>query len=91
MRLIDADALIHKFNYADGDTEDERVWCATMRRMIKEQPTAYDIDKVVEEIEVNGKCVGIDCPVKYCWDCEESVISIKKAIEIVKEQLKENK
>lgn len=42
MRLIDADELIKKFKYSDAHTEDENVWCATFRRMIKEQPTVDD-------------------------------------------------
>ena len=82
MRLIDGDALIQKFNYADGDTEDERVWCATMRRMIKEQPTAYDIDKVVEELE--NECISPN-------DYPGYVVDLEKAIEIVKQGKEQNK
>lgn len=51
MRLIDADDFIKKFSYAKANTEDENLMCATVRRMIKEQPTVFDVDKVVEQLE----------------------------------------
>lgn len=51
MRLIDADEFIKKFRYAEADTEDEKIMCATVRRMIKEQPTAFDAEKVVKLLE----------------------------------------
>ena len=72
MRLIDADELIKKFKYSDTHTEDENVWCATFRRMIKEQPTAYSIDKVVEELERLHK------------ECDGRTYAYQRAIEIVK-------
>ncbi len=51
MRLIDADEFIKKFRYAEADTEDEKIMCATVRRMIKEQPTAFDAEKVIALLE----------------------------------------
>lgn len=51
MRLIDADEFIKKFRYAEADTEDEKNMCATVRRMIKEQPTAFDAEKVIKQLE----------------------------------------
>lgn len=50
-RLIDADDFIKKFNYAKANTEEENIMCATVRRMIKEQSTAFDVDKVVERLK----------------------------------------
>lgn len=50
-RLIDADEFIKKFSYAKANTEEENTMCATVRRMIKEQPTAFDVEKVIEELE----------------------------------------
>lgn len=47
-RLIDADDFIKKFNYAKANTEEENIMCATVRRMIREEPTAFDLDEVVE-------------------------------------------
>ena len=51
MRLIDADEFIKKFRYAEANTEDEKIMCATVRRMIKEQPTAFDAEKVIALLE----------------------------------------
>ena len=45
MRLIDADALIEYVNRRYDLCSDE------LRMMIEEQPTAYDVDKVVAELE----------------------------------------
>ena len=51
MRLIDADDFIKKFRYAKANTEEENIMCATVRRMVKEQPTAYDVEEVVKELK----------------------------------------
>lgn len=45
MRLIDADAFCDKF---DPDT----VIGNTMRKIIEGEPIAYDVDKVVERLEM---------------------------------------
>lgn len=50
-RLIDADKFIKKFNYAKANTEEENIMCATVRRMIREEPTAFDLDEVVEQLK----------------------------------------
>lgn len=88
MRLIDADEFIKKFRYAEANTEDEKIMCATVRRMIKEQPTAFDVEKVVREFR--------DLKMRYYLtiantgdadkDCAylNIVNAIDKAIEIVK-------
>lgn len=49
-RLIDADEFIKKFSYAKANTEEENIMCATVRRMVKEQPTVFDVEKVVEQL-----------------------------------------
>ena len=51
MKLIDADDFIKKFSYAEANTEEENTMCATVRRMVKEQPTAFDVEKVLEKLE----------------------------------------
>lgn len=51
MRLIDADEFIKKFSYAKANTEEENIMCATVRRMVKEQPTAFDVEKVLDELK----------------------------------------
>lgn len=48
MRLIDADALIEAFKVKSG------IWTETSKYLIKvieKQPTAYNLDAVVEELE----------------------------------------
>ena len=78
MRLIDADKLIediHKRNYID------KALSEIFETIIDEQPTAYDVDKVVERLEKeknpnyreDGSLMG-----------ERAAIEIDKAIEIVK-------
>lgn len=77
MRLIDADRLLKDWNgnireYGSGfskrqDTVD----------IIKRQPTAYDVDKVVEELEMNSLNFGtVTLPAHY--------VRLNDAIEIVK-------
>lgn len=90
MRLIDADEFIKKFRYAEADTEDEKIMCATVRRMIKEQPTSFDVENVVsklEQLKLGGACE--DCGYceyfNECWDGDMSEEhAIDMAIEIVK-------
>lgn len=45
MRLIDADALIEALNNSGVQFD------AEVNRIILEQPTAYDVEKVLEELE----------------------------------------
>lgn len=83
-RLIDVDALIEALNNSDAQFD------AEVNRIILEQPTAYDVDRVVEnlkEIEVGGycrhKCKSYDWSVGACQgDCEDYIKS--EAIDIVK-------
>ena len=50
----------------------------TVLRIIKEQPTAYSVDKVVEELELHSFELGTDTlPVHY--------VRLNEAIEIVKQ------
>ena len=83
MRLIDADKLLEETrrdrDYArkNGfmDMYYER---QTLIDRIKAQPTAYDIDKVVEELELHSFELGTDTlPVHY--------VRLNDAIEIVKQ------
>lgn len=59
MRLIDVDELLKTFNVnSDGrripekdcDNFDITISLKEIKRIIREQPTAYDVDKVVEEL-----------------------------------------
>lgn len=77
MRLIDADKLIENINeiYKGYMTDESGCVPYDFERIVDEQPTAYDIDKVVEELE------SIECASgayeRKCW--------LDKAIEIVKQ------
>ena len=82
MRLIDADKLIHALcrDYTTGKK--------TLGQVIDEHPTAFDVDKVVEQLEevekimtspVTEDCFGEECRASDCTIC-----LISKAIEIVK-------
>lgn len=87
-RLIDADDFIKKFNYVKANTEEENIMCATVRRMIKEQPTAFDVDKVVERLKELKMRYYLtiantgDKDKDYAY--ENIANTIDKAIEIVK-------
>lgn len=84
MRLIDADAFKDNFKAKTGIGR-------TMRNIIDEQPTAYDVDKVVERLEdkalehaMNGQQFGEDG--FFSHEEEEQAIKqgIEEAVEIVK-------
>lgn len=79
-RLIDADKIIDSLGNSDMDF--------AIGAVIDEQPTVFDIDKVVEQLEevekimtspVTKDCFGEECRASDCTVC-----LINKAIEIVK-------
>ena len=79
MRLIDADILIKNLNYLytknhiPADMRAKEILTTIM-----EQPTAYDIDKIIEELELHSFELGTDAlPVHY--------VRLNDAIEIVKQ------
>ena len=82
MRLIDADALIEAMKKTESEYENAMTcpsWWSAFN-VISEQQTAYDIDKVVEELEkatqyikINGKPTSV------------KAIHPVQAIEIVKQ------
>ena len=81
MRLIDADKLIEltqkdmKYAFDNGflDMAFER---EHLIKVIRNQPTAYDIDKVIDELELHSFELGTDTiPVHY--------VRLNEAIEIV--------
>ena len=101
MRLIDADLLkenISKWLKPSKPDETEMIDVAdalvsTMME-IDEQPTAFDVDKVVEQLEDIKRnkyraCQDVICEdCKYSEDCcdgdESDKLALEKAIEIVK-------
>ena len=89
MRLIDAD-LLKKNCKCTGEFEDnfKCVSLSELAKVIDNQPTAFDVDKVVEQFEevekamtspVTEDCFGEECRASDCTIC-----IISKAIEIVK-------
>jgi len=94
MRLIDADELEGHIKILGiwDEVENKDVFTNDIKdailKLIDAQPTAYDPDKVVEQLEevekimtspVNKDCFGEECKASYCMVC-----LISKAIEIVK-------
>lgn len=89
MKLIDADKL--KTDLEKAISKNEDMDCLDFLRaasVIDAQPTAYDPDKVVEQLEevekimtspVNKDCFGEECRASDCTVC-----LISKAIDIVK-------
>lgn len=49
--LISRKALLDRFRYGDKESESDKAWICAVRRMIKEQPTAFDKEKVLEELK----------------------------------------
>ena len=49
--LISRKALLDRFRYEDKESESDKAWICAVRRMIKEQPTAFDKEKVIEELK----------------------------------------
>lgn len=87
MRLIDADKLKEAIN-SSLNTGRETFSSEIIREAIDEQPTVFDVDKVVEQLEevekimtspVTEDCFGEECRASDCTVC-----LISKAIEIVK-------
>ena len=88
-RLIDADKL--KADLEKAISKNEDMDCLDFLRVasfIDAQPTAYDPDKVVEQLEEVEKImtspVNIDCFGEECRASDCTVCLISKAIEIVK-------
>ena len=48
--LISRKALLDRFRYGDKESESDKAWIRAVRRMIKEQPTAFNKEKVIDEL-----------------------------------------
>lgn len=86
-RLIDADALLRRFSFGEAESETDTAWIAGVRKMIREQPTAYDVDKVSQELERMKN--PLSCPPKYVYiPCERGdtceICKMQYAIDVVK-------
>ena len=91
-RLIDADALLEQYNlkdatkYGNKDAEQQAHSYSTMMLyeiadMIEDAPTAYDVEKVVEQLEEKANTEGFDCEE---YEDEIKMQCYRDAIDIVK-------
>lgn len=81
--LISRKALLNRFKYSETDNETDKAWICTVRRIIKEQPTAFDKEKVKIQIKNKvgiGMCQEKKCK-KYNNDCD--TCRVETAIEII--------
>ena len=88
MRLINADKLKEQFRQLKGEESLAGMFAEEMVKMVEEQPTAYDLDKVVEDLERYARsdicgdckrCRNIDTDNITCEQC-----GVLGALEIVK-------
>lgn len=79
MRLIDADELINILEWNKGREKDALVSINSLIKLIGERPTAYDVDKVVEQLEDRST---LSRPVG--WSKSYEIVTLEDAIEIVK-------
>lgn len=94
MRLIDADKLMQKLNECFYDTTNPAArraahdTMALCQSLVDEQPTAYDVDKVVERLEELREMVPVnrllDDIIKDKPKELGQLMAYRKAIEIVK-------
>ena len=81
--LISRKALLDRFRYGDKESESDKAWICAVRRMIKEQPTAFDKEKVIEELEYDKEISA-----KYSTGLREQghIEAFDEAISIVKKK-----
>lgn len=92
MRLIDADVLKEYCMRASKSDDDfRRVSLATLASEIDAQPTAYDVDKVVEQLEkriqTHERCIEYEKKngtITEEFQQRKAVEVLNEAIEIVK-------
>lgn len=78
MGLIDADALKeYCMNASKSDDDFRRVSLATLASVIDAQPTAYDVDKVVEQLNDNFRVVRTDEDLEWNRAMDEAITIVK--------------
>ena len=81
MRLIDADKLLNKIDAYMCGSQDVMF----VKELIKEQPTAFDVEKVVSELEKSHFHTDATFDDDgYCNDDSEEVVNLNEAIEIIR-------
>lgn len=73
--LISRKALLNRFKYSETDNETDKAWICTVRRIIKEQTTAFDKEKVINEIR-SGVMAAND---EYIETCDEYYHGMQEA------------
>ena len=58
--LISRKALLDKFRYGDKESESDKAWICAVRRMIEEQPTAFDKEKVLAQIKEESHAENLE-------------------------------
>ena len=87
-RLIDADALLEQYSlndatkYGNKDAEQQAHSYSTMMLyeiadMIESAPTAYDVDKVVEQLNDNFRVVRIDEDLEWNRAMDDAITIVK--------------
>ena len=87
-RLIDADALLEQYNlkdatkYGNKDAEQQAHSYSTMMLyeiadMIEDAPTAYDTDKVVEQLNDKFRVVRTDEDLKWKRAMDDAITIVK--------------
>jgi len=83
-RLIDADALMEKLNVFNDNVNGNEHFIngiETAKELLGDMPTAYDVEKVVEQlvtIHVEGHCPSesLECVLsKTCDDCYREIVT----------------
>ena len=81
-RLIDADKLIDKLKeYTRTNNVEFNGACRSIIEVVKEQPTAFDVDKVISNIWDRSELIHIK---HNCYDEVEDYIRVTDVSEIVK-------
>ena len=86
MRLIDADSIRGFAKHIKTNEKFEQyIMIDDLSKLLDEQPTTYDIDKVVEELEIERKTAN-NTYNSFNMDVDLGrVFGLEKAIEIVKQ------
>lgn len=85
MGLIDADALKeYCMNASKSDDDFRRVSLATLANVVDVQPTAYDVDKVVAQLEGRKSLMLETLKISESDIDRGRIYGMDKAIEIVK-------
>lgn len=84
MRLIDADAFERSVMFGDAEDMQDVIYA------LRDYPTAYDLDKVVEQLEELGQKMSESKSIQKYGESSPAnhryykAVSVKRAIEIVK-------